>query len=191
MGRVFADTNVLFPFSVMDVLLALSEDGVHEVIWTDALLEEWEDVIVREQKRTPETAASVTAAIRDFFAESKVGRTEYEHLIAEMPGADPDDHEHMAAAVVRQPCTILTRDSAGFPSEPLSGRGVRVTDPDTYLCELAAEVPDEIADTIVGLAGEKRRPPKTPQDLLDDLASAGVPGFADKVRAMLTERADE
>ncbi len=27
MGRVFADTNVLFPFSVMDVLLALSEDG--------------------------------------------------------------------------------------------------------------------------------------------------------------------
>lgn len=64
MGRVFVDTNVLFPFSVMDVLLALSEDGVHEVIWTDALLDEWEEVIVREQKRTVETAASVAAAIR-------------------------------------------------------------------------------------------------------------------------------
>jgi predicted nucleic acid-binding protein len=191
MGRVFADTNVLFPFSVMDVLLALSEDGAHEVIWTDALLDEWEEVIVRVHKRTPETAASVTAAIRDFFDDSKVERGEYEHLIDEMPGADPDDHEHMAAAVARQPCIILTRDMAGFPSNPLAARGVRVTDPDTYLCELADELPSEVADTVVRLAGEKRRPPKTPRDLLDDLAGAGVPGFADKVRAVLTERADD
>jgi hypothetical protein len=65
-GRVFTDTNVLFPLSVMDLLLALSEDGIHDVGWTDALLNEWEDVIVRGHKRTPETAGSVTAAIRDF-----------------------------------------------------------------------------------------------------------------------------
>jgi predicted nucleic acid-binding protein len=184
-GRVFADTNVLFPFSVMDVLLALSEDSIHDVVWTDALLDEWEEVIVRGHKRTPGTAASVTAVIRDFFADSKIEWAEYEHLIDEMPGADPDDHEHMAAAVVRQPCTILTHDTAGFPSKPLAERGVRVTDPDTYLCELADELAGEVADTIVRLAAEKRRPPKTPQDLLDDLASAGVPRFADRVRAVL------
>ncbi len=35
MNRIFADTNVLFPFSVMDLLLALSEDGLHELIWTE------------------------------------------------------------------------------------------------------------------------------------------------------------
>lgn len=29
MGRVFVDTNVLFPFSVVDLLLALSEDAIH------------------------------------------------------------------------------------------------------------------------------------------------------------------
>lgn len=28
MGRAFVDTNVLFPFSVMDVMLALTEDSV-------------------------------------------------------------------------------------------------------------------------------------------------------------------
>jgi hypothetical protein len=49
MTRVFIDTNVLFPFSVMDLMLALTEDGVHEVLWTKALLAEWERVIVREQ----------------------------------------------------------------------------------------------------------------------------------------------
>jgi excisionase family DNA binding protein len=45
-ARVFVDTNVLFPFSVMDLMLALTEDGIHDVMWTDVLLDEWERVIV-------------------------------------------------------------------------------------------------------------------------------------------------
>lgn len=191
MGRFFADTNVLFPFSVMDLLLALTEDGVHELIWTDALLNEWEDVIVREKKRTPESAASITSAVRDFFDDCKVERTEYEDLVDEMPGPDEDDHEHMAAAVARQPCTILTHNRKDFPSKPLKDRGVRVTDPDTYLCELVDDLPDEVIDTLVRLAAEKDRPPKTPEDLLDDLEAAGVPRFAAKARAFLVARQEQ
>lgn len=180
MGRFFADTNALFPFSVMDLLLALTEDGVHEVIWTDALLDEWEDVIVREKKRVPESAASITGAIRAFFDDCKVDRAEYEHLVDEMPGSDEDDHEHMAAAVARRPCTILTSNKKHFPSKPLADRGVRVTDPDAYLCELADDLPREVIDTLIRLAAEKNRPPKTPEDLLEDLEVAGVPRFAAK-----------
>lgn len=41
-ARVFVDTNVLFPFSVMDVMLALTEDSVHEIVWSERLLAEWE-----------------------------------------------------------------------------------------------------------------------------------------------------
>jgi hypothetical protein len=37
---VFIDTNVLFPFSVMDLMLALTEDGIHGVMWSDDLLAE-------------------------------------------------------------------------------------------------------------------------------------------------------
>lgn len=188
MGRVFPDTNVLFPFSVMDLLLALSEDGVHEIVWTDALLNEWEEVIIREHKRTPESAASITGAIRGFFDDTKVERSAYEHLVEEMPGPDANDHEHMAAAVARRPCTILTRNKKHFPTKPLADRGVRVTDPDTYLCELHDDLPDEVIDTLVRLAAEKHRPPKTSQDLLDDLEAAGVPKFAAKTRPVLATR---
>ncbi|MFT3855539.1 MAG: PIN domain-containing protein [Ilumatobacteraceae bacterium] len=115
MRSVFADTNVLFPFSVMDVLLALSEDRVHKVLWTDALLDEWVEVIVREHRRTPELASNLAAVVREFFAEDRIERHEYEHLISEMSGEDPDDYEHMAAVVARQPCTLLTHDRDGFP----------------------------------------------------------------------------
>src|SRR3712207_4472524 len=99
MAKVFVDTNVLFPFSIMDLMLALTEDSVHEVLWSEALLAEWERVIVREQRRSATTAAAITSAIREYFADNEVPETAYTHLIDQMPGKDPDDRIHMAAAV--------------------------------------------------------------------------------------------
>ena len=32
----------------LDLMLALTKDGIHDVIWSDNLLDEWERVIVRE-----------------------------------------------------------------------------------------------------------------------------------------------
>lgn len=139
MARVFVDTNVLFPFSVMDLMLALTEDAVHEVIWTETLLAEWARVIVRRHHRSAESAASITSAIREFFPESRTA----------------------------------------------VDLGLRVTDPDQYLCELFDELPQEVIATVVRLAEEKRRPPKTPNDLANDLAKAGVPTFADRLQAGL------
>ena len=52
-------------------------------------------------------------------------------------------------------------------------------DPDSYLCGLYGELPDEVVDTVVRLAGEKRNPPVTITDAVARLAKAGLPGFAD------------
>ncbi len=129
MNRVFVDTNVLFPFSVMDLLLALSEGSVHTVIWTDVLLDEWERVIVRQHQRSVATAASVTAAIREFFADSKIEYAAYEHLIVDMPGNDLDDRHHMAAAIAGQATMLITENLKDFPAELLAGRELRIIPP--------------------------------------------------------------
>jgi hypothetical protein len=42
-----------------------------------------------------------------------------------------------------------------------------------------------VTATVVRLAGEKRRPPKTLNDLGNDLAKAGVATFADRLQAVL------
>jgi predicted nucleic acid-binding protein len=185
MARVFADTNVLFPFSIMDLLLALTEDMVHEVIWTERLLAEWQRVIVREQRRSPASAEAITSAIRGHFPEGCVLEKHYAHLSSTMPGGDPDDRHHMAAALVGRARVILTWNLADFPQEPLAELGLRVTDPDTYLCELFEELPDEVTGTVVRMAAEKRRPPRTPEDLAGVLNKAGVPGFAERLRLRL------
>ncbi|WP_199185799.1 PIN domain-containing protein [Streptomyces carminius] len=177
--RVFVDTNVLFPFSVMDLMLALTEDAVHEVVRSEQLLLEWERVIVREQRRSPHSAAAVTQAVRRFFADCEIRASAYAHLVDEMPGEDPDDRHHAAAAVAAGAGALITWNLADFPAEDLSEHGVRVLDPDSYLCELYAEVPHEVRETVVRLAEEKRNPPVTALDAVARLAKAGVPRFAD------------
>ena len=183
--RVLVDTSVLFPFSVMDLMLALSEDAVHHVLWTDDLLDEWERVIVREQRRSAETAASVTAAVREFFTDCRIDRSSYEHLIDQMPGADPDDHPHMAAAAAARVDALVTANLADFPEAPLAALGVRVVDPDTYLCELLADHPDETVATVVRMAAEKRRPPRSPGELLEALRGAGLRNFPNQVEPLV------
>lgn len=185
MARVFVDTNVLFPFSVMDLMLALTEDAIHDVLWTEALLAEWERVIVRAQRRSAQAAARITADIREFFADSRVGEEDYRDLVAEMPGNDPDDRQHMAAAVAGRAGAIITWNRDDFPSEALARRGIRVMDPDEYLSELIAEFPREVVNTVVRVAAGKRRPPMSASDLADHLAKAGTPTFAVRLRDVL------
>jgi predicted nucleic acid-binding protein len=184
-ARVFVDTNVLFPFSVMDLMLALTEDFVHEVLWSEALLAEWERVIVRQERRSAASAASITAAIREFFPDSAVNETEYLHLVKNMPGDDPDDRLHMAAALAGGASAVITWNRSDFPAEPLARLGLRVVDPDEYLCDLLAEFPDEVAATVVRLAAEKRRPSLTVGDLVNALSKAGVPRFAERLSSLV------
>ena len=195
MGRVLVDTNVLFPFSIMDVMLALSEDSVHEVLWSQALLAEWERVIVREQRRSAASAASITSAIRDYFPEFEVPESDYAHLIARMPGDDPDDRAHMAAAIAGGADMIVTWNRSDFPVRPLAALGVRVCDPDRYLCDVLGTWPAEVVATIVRLVEEKRRPPLSLIDFFGILAKAGVPIFAERLHVVLNspgvEKRDE
>ncbi len=67
MERLYLDTNVLFPMTLMDLMLSMAEDFHHDILWSDFLLAEWERVIVREQRRTPEQASAITSAIRQAF----------------------------------------------------------------------------------------------------------------------------
>lgn len=135
--RVFVDTKVLFPFSVMDLMLALTEDSLHGIV--------------------------------------------YVHLVDGMPGSDPDDRHHAAAAVAAGADALITWNLADFPAEAMARLGVRVVDPDTYLCELYEEMPQEVAETIVRVAGGKRNPPMTRDEIVARLGKAGVTRFAERL----------
>lgn len=164
MARVLADTNVLFPFSLMDLMLAQHQNRIHTLLWSDRLLDEWERVIVREQHRSP-TAAAIAAVIRDYFPENRVPDTDYKDLLATLEGPHPDDLHHLAAAAAGGASTLITWNLADFPATALSPLGITATHPDTYLCALLERDPAEVTATLRRMAAEKRRPPMTTIDL--------------------------
>jgi predicted nucleic acid-binding protein len=187
MQRVFVDTSVLFPFSVMDLMLALTEDGIHDVLWTEALLGEWEEVVTRDRRRTKATARSITRSIREAFADSEVPAADYLPLVPGMPGNDPDDHVHMAAAIAGAASTIVTWNLKDFPAEALAEHGLEVLDPDTYLYRLIEQFPDEVGATLIRLAAGKRRPRLSTTQVLDALDKAGISRSVDALRSQIAD----
>jgi len=183
--RILPDTNVCYPISLLDLLLRLDEVSLHEIIWTEDLLDELARKWVEHGIRSREAADRICDDIRASFAGQDVPRQDYETLIASMPGDDPDDHPHAAAAVARAPATIITENVADFPTKPLAARGVTVRRPNDYLTELFDEHADEIAQVVIEMAADRQRPPMTPGDVLDALARAGVARFAERVRKHL------
>ena len=177
--------TLLFPFSVMDLMLALTEDSVHEVLWTQALLAEWERVIVPEQRRSAASAAAITAAIREYFPENEVPEPTYAHLIDQMPGKDPDDRVHMAAAIAGGAKVIVTWNQPDFPAEALAAYGVQGAS--------ARRVSVRPARRLARRGFQHRRPAgrrETPS--ADDTTRLGEParaGWRSDVRASATDEA--
>jgi hypothetical protein len=107
---VLIDTSELFPFTVMDLLLTFAEDFLFTWVWTDEILGEWEEVIVREGRRTPESAASVAGAVRTYFSRYRIDPAVYRDTITEDLSPDPGDRIHAAAAIHGNVDVLLTRN---------------------------------------------------------------------------------
>ena len=176
--RVFIDTNELFPFTVMDVLLTLSEDRLFDWMWTDEVLDEWERVIVREKKRTASSAQSVTAAVRHGFASTRLDPATYRHLITDDLSPDAADRAHVAACISGSVDVVLTRNAKDFPIDRLALGDVRVRTSDDYLVELLVHRPRAVQESVTRLAASRTQPSMTRCELVARIDKAGAHAFA-------------
>ncbi len=183
--RVFVDANELFPFSVMDLVLTLAEELVIDFVWTEELLAEWERVIVGEGKRTPTTARSVSAAVRQFFSSTRIDPSAYRTRLDEVPSRDPDDKVHIAACAFGGATVLLTRNARDFPRSFLAEHGVTVSSADAYLTGLLHRRPAEFIHVVKQLAAGKQRPPMSPCDVAANLGSAGASQLSAALRRQL------
>jgi hypothetical protein len=183
--RVFIDTSELYPFTVMDVLLTMSEHFLFTWVWTDELLDEWERVIVEDQQRTAESARSVINAVRSWFEDSRLDPADYRDRVTDDLSPDPDDRIHIAACLDGRADVLLTRNTKDFPVEKLAAEGVRVMTADDFLIDLLRRRPKAVQEALVATAAARRRPPVTACELVDRMDKAGTPKFAARMRKRL------
>ncbi len=182
MERLYLDTNVLFPMTLMDLMLSMAEDFHHDLLWSDFLLAEWERVIVREQRRTPEQASAITSAIRQAFPAGRIAPDDYETIIEAVPGPDADDRVHGAAALAGGATALITANLRHLDVDFFADHGVIVETPESYLLRRLEHAPDRLIETVKRVLAMKTRPPSTVGEYLGRLDRAGAPGFASGLR---------
>lgn len=126
------DANVLHPISLCDVLLRLAEKGYFRPLWSEEILEETLESILR--RRPDLRRKSVAERIEDMkaaFPEASVSGYESlrEALLAEMN----DDAHVVAAAVVGKADLIVTDNLKDFPAHVLSRYSLQALTADQFL----------------------------------------------------------
>lgn len=181
---VFADTNVLYPYYVSDLLLFLSSDGVIRLLWTQYLVDEVVEVVPRrflrgKVGRNSSAVQRQWSAATKYLARDEVAEDEWTACLPLVTGPDPDDLPHMAAAIAGSADYLLTSDRRGFSQSQLEEHGVKLLRADQFLCDLLEADPESVVLTLRSRAASFARPPMTLQEYLDVLGRT-VPRFAQK-----------
>jgi hypothetical protein len=119
--------------------------------------------------------------MRAAFEEAEVDAAEIERLEPAMTN-DPKDRHVLAAAVAADSELIVTFDIDDFPPQACEPLGVEATHPDDFLLDLYDLNPEAVRAALEQQAADLN--PAWPLDeLLGALTTAGVPRFAEAIRA--------
>jgi predicted nucleic acid-binding protein len=174
------DANVLYPFSLRDTLLRLAELELYTPLWSARILEEMTRNLV-EQRIAADQAARIEQAMRAAFEEAEVDAAEIERLEPAMTNDEKDRHV-LAAAVAADSELIVTFDLDDFPPAACEPLGVAAIHPDDFLLDLHDLAPEAVRAAFEQQASDLN-PPWPLEELLRALTTAGVPRFADTIRA--------
>lgn len=175
---VVLDTCVLYPAHLRDTLLRQAERGRYRALWSEDILEELQRNLVGDGFNADSIERLITEMGRAFPDAAVVG---YRSLIDGL-SCDPKDRHVLAAAVRADAAAIVTFNLDDFPAASVAPFEIEVIDPDTFLLDQLDLAPMPVIDELRQQAAANTRDPKTLSGLLDALARAGAPSFADEVR---------
>ena len=160
------------------------EARIIDVVWSDDLMIELRRIFIERRRMAESKADRVVDQIRTWSASGRIARETYADLIPRMIGPDSADHAHSAAARAGRVDVLLTNNTRDFPRRDV-GRACRVLTPTIFFGELGEKFPKEFARLIHESAATLRRPPSTPDMVLDALEEVGLIRFARAVRPEL------
>ena len=131
---VVYDANVLYPNTLRNLLIRISQAGLVQAKWTDQILDE---MLSNLGKKRPDIPAEKLGILRDLM--NKAVRdclvTGYEPLIESLRLPDPDDRHVLAAAIKSSAQVIVTTNLKHFPEAELRHWNVEAKSPDDFVLD--------------------------------------------------------
>ena len=167
------DANVLHPASLRDLLVRVAASGLFRAKWSNEILDEVFDSVMRvnpdlDRSRLDVTRALMIKAVPDCLVSG------YEPLIEAIELPDPDDRHVLAAAIRCNAGVIVTSNLKDFPAEVLEPYNIEAQSPDVFMLHLLEIARDDVIMAMTKQAAALSRPPMTFDELLDRLGQVGL-----------------
>lgn len=184
---VVYDACVLYPAPLRDLLIRLAASGIVRAQWTEAILDEcFENILKRRPDLSKDRLVRTRRMMRSAVAGCMI--TGYEPLIASLSLPDTDDRHVLAAAIRAGAQTIVTFNLRDFPATSLASFGIEAKHPDDFVSEMLDLSPSLVCAVIKEQQADLKNPPRTLADLLDTLTAQGLPQSVARLRELLRHK---
>jgi len=174
------DADVLHPYISVDLLLRLAERRLFRPAWTEQILGEVRESLVRRELDAARVDHRMQA-MADAFPEAMMDQVE--RFLSVVPGEVDEGDRHVAAsALAARADAIVTRNVSDFAAEQMFALGIEVQSLDAFLLNQWTLDADVVLDVLGEMERDRLRPPRTVAELLTALEPL-APTFAASVRA--------
>ncbi len=175
---VILDSCVLYPMYLRDTLLCAAEAELYRVHWSQKILDDAFDNLVKDGRITPKNKEKLERCIKSAFPEATIEVTE--KLIPCMDNHEGDRHV-LAAALIAKAQVIVTNNLKHFPRSSLEQFYIEAQSADRFLVSLFDLSPEKIRDVLQNQIKGKKNPPLTISKLLS-LLEGQTPKFVQRYR---------
>ncbi|MEV8114177.1 PIN domain-containing protein [Streptomyces xiamenensis] len=169
---VIYDAGVLYPNTLRDLLIRVSQRGFVRARWTEAILDEVDRNIALNYDIAPENLARrrslMNRAVRDCLV------TGFEPLVEGLELPDKDDRHVLAAAIRASAQVIVTDNRKDFPCDYLAKWDIERRSADDFMLDLMGLDDRVVYACVQEIATSRRRPPQTFDDVLGQLERSGL-----------------
>lgn len=177
------DACVLHPAPLRDLLIRLAQAGLVRARWTERILDECFDGVLRQRPDLRPSALERTRQLmRQALPECLVSG--YEDGIDCLARPDPDDRHVLAAAIHAGAGVIVTSNLRDFPARALAPHQIEARHPDEFVLERIDAAPGLVQQVLTEQAGALRNPPRSVEELLGTLHAAGLVRSVAKLRVL-------
>lgn len=182
---VFADTNVLVPAALRDILIELALDDLIRLNWSPGVMAELREVLGRRPGAVMSRIDSMLAAMDAALPQASIGPLAEHDFLARLP--DPDDEHVLLAALSAQCANILTFNLKDFPARVLGSeeQELQAMHPDAFLVHMLTSQAPAVLLAIKRILASLTAPPLSADTYLANLSRTGLPTSATLLRHLL------
>ena len=171
---VIFDACVLYPTTLRDYLMFLSDTDLFLARWTARIQDEWINNLLEDRpdlsrERLERTRQKMEEHVDDCLVEG------YEHLIDTLKLPDMKDRHVLAAAIHTDASFIITFNLRDFPASILDPLAIRAITPDNFAMRLEASNPNEVIHAAKRQRMNMNKPPKSVNEYLNSLEKQQLP----------------